>query len=285
MGPDGVLGDRMVGLWQRLGQWIPGWPGAPWTRPAPSAGRPPLNAETATGAYQIRVLGRADLPAFLDLQARAIAHLKPHEHGFLVPKPAEDLPAYCGPRGYICGVFFGGDLIAQSILALPGNRGQETELSQSGLDIPANRAAISKAMIVDCRFQGLSIQQTMITWHLVMARHAGRTQALSEVAVRNTASLKSFLSCDFRIVGLGSDPADGTPLYYVQRPLRRPRFIDRLQARTVRRALDHPDLFWWSLMEQEALLRRGYVGVAVTRDQKIVFRKVANAHEVTPRRA
>ncbi len=247
---------------------------------APPTGGIPGNGGGARAGSQgpepfgfcFRLLRPDEIDAFLGLQQTVLDTLEPKDRGFFLPKTERDLTRYLAGAGLIIGVFSGGELIAQSVLSLPLTPDSEAELRilRPGLDPRA--IGVFKSSMVHPRYRGFQLQRAMLQTRITFLKWAGRNHALSEIAVRNTASLKGFLESNFKVVAIREDPSDGTPLYYVHLPLGRERYDERLESISCHRVND--------LAFQRELLERSFIGVNLNDGQEIVYRRAPNARSV-----
>lgn len=167
---------------------------------------------------------------------------------------------HAGRIGRLIGLFDGDRLVAYSILGLPGpgdpNFGDDHGLATQALA----RVAHLDGAAVHPNFRGNGLQRRMIAWRLAAARAAGRTIALSTVAPGNVASLASMLSEGLQIRALAT--RFGGLRFLMRR--------DEDGHRHEGRAAPEPEAIerWVPVGEvrvQEALLGRGWVGLALRR--------------------
>jgi hypothetical protein len=134
--------------------------------------------------------------------------------------------------------------------------------------MPAERVAIFKGDLVDPDHRRLRVHQTMAFTRLTMALQHDRQHALGEIATYNTPSLRNGLMGLF-LVAIREDPDDGTPLYYLHRPLRSGVHYE-MEPESI--SCPRTDLDF-----QRDLLARGFLGVQMIEDDRLLFRKCANA--------
>ncbi len=213
-----------------------------------------------------RILGRDDIPDVFNLQNYCIDQLAPENRSFVLPKTFDRLTTYATSLGRIVGAFYQQTLIASAIVVFPESKADSQEMRILSPYFRSREAAVLKAAYVHPAYRGFAVHKTLLSFRINLARRAERRHIITEIAVRNTASVKGYLELGSKVKAIRYDPDDGTPLYYLYMPLRRSGFKDSLEFLTCHPVHD--------LTFQEDLIRQGFLGIKMIDQETILYQRL-----------
>ncbi len=153
---------------------------------------------------QIQLLTKGDIPAFLALQDRVLRALDPRrEANHLKPRTAEDLAAHMDAGMPAIGLTAGGRLVAQALLAFPY---VPVVPNLGGLPALHQKFTVVQAVSVDPGFTNRGLMKRLLQAAEAETARTGHDSMVAKIALTNLASLRGFLSRDFRIISFGNDP-------------------------------------------------------------------------------
>jgi hypothetical protein len=218
---------------------------------------------------EVRLLSLGDLRDVVELQAAVTAGLPP---GFVRAKCESDLRSYLdGTRGIACGVGCGGELLGAALLRVPRsgdpNRGAPFPLVPAE-DWP-HRACFLESAMVRPDARGRGYQRALFEIRREQASRVAMRWICAGVRLENEVSWRNLLARGLAIVGIRFDL--GGPVIGLLRscdgsaPACAPG-----DEQTV--AVD-------DAARHEAVLADGYLGVGLTADRQVIYRRRITAPE------
>ncbi len=217
---------------------------------------------------RVKQLGPADLPDLLALQAAVAAGLPPH---FLRNRTEDDLRGYLNGRlGVAFGMVDRDVLLATALLRLPSVDRPNPESDPPfpvvpAADWPSHAAFLENAMVVPAA-RGRGFQRALLRLRLAHAAAAGMKWVCAGSNLHNEASWRNMLAEEMAIVGL-IDP--GHPV------------VGLLVAFDADALATAPgDALAVAAQDQaahQAALRDGYIGVSVSADGTVTYRRLLAA--------
>lgn len=157
------------------------------------------------------------LPLVMGLQSKIIANLDKDEKHFILERSVEDfMRALSNGNTHMIGVFDGDKLIAQSMFDFP-QAGQNRDLSEFAGETGNEDLVIYKATLVDVDYRGRGLMQKLLAYREAKARAAGKTTAISQIAVDNPASWINALKNGMSIRKVDHDPEDQAKVLYMRK--------------------------------------------------------------------
>lgn len=151
------------------------------------------------------------------LQDKIITHLKSDEKHFILKRSAADfMKALDSERTHMLGVFDGDKLVAQSIFEFPQN-GVERDYMEFVPEIANEDLVVYKATIVDVDYRGRGLMQEFLSYREQKAKAAGKTTAISQIAIDNPASWINAIKNGMSIRKVDYDPEDQAKVLYMQK--------------------------------------------------------------------
>lgn len=162
--------------------------------------------------FQQLLLGKHDIPEFLQLQAKVWHALGADQKHHLKLRSAEDLNTHLENRMPIIGMRKRnadgslGKLVAQALVAYPFH--QDAVKNLEGYPIKGNECvtAIVQSLAVDPDYKGWGMARVILDTAKDVAAMAGHTRLLAKVADDNGPSRASFLKSGFTAAAAGKDP-------------------------------------------------------------------------------
>lgn len=152
---------------------------------------------------QIQFLTKGDIPAFLALQDRVLRARDPRHAHHLKPRTARDLAAHIDAGMPAIGLTAGGRLVAQALLAFPY---VPAVPNLGGLPALRQQFTVVQAVSVDPIFTNRGLMRRLLEVAEAETARTGHDAMVAKIALTNHASLRGFLSRDFRIISFGNDP-------------------------------------------------------------------------------
>lgn len=166
---------------------------------------------------RVETLNIEHLADVMQLQDKIIANLQPDEKHFILKRSAADfMKALDSENTHMIGVFDGNKLVAQSIFEFPQN-GSERDYEEFVSDIANNDLVVYKATIVDVDYRGMGLMQELLSYREQKARAAGKTTAISQIAMDNPASWINAIKNGMSIRKVDYDPEDHAKVLYMQK--------------------------------------------------------------------
>lgn len=166
--------------------------------------------------YRVALLSPDHAGGIAEFHAGVINDLDPDQKSFIFPKTRDYFEAHLhrGDGNAMLGVVGdGGRLLAQSMILHPGNDNPETGMVDMPLPAPSWNISVLQAVSVSPDHRGLGLMALMVGCWARHAYEAGRADLLAEIDIKNKASWASFLNQKLSLVGIGTDPVDGTQVY------------------------------------------------------------------------
>ena len=166
---------------------------------------------------EVKELNISHLADVLKLQDKIIEHLHPDEKHFILKRSVEDfMKALDSDHTHMIGVFDGDKLVAQSIFEFPQN-GAAREYTEFAEDVANEDLVVYKATLVDVDYRGQGLMQRLLQYREQKAKAAGKTTAISQIAVDNPASWINALKNGMSIRKVDYDPDDGAKVLYMRK--------------------------------------------------------------------
>lgn len=163
------------------------------------------------------LMGKEDIPAFLDLQERARQALTDEQKHFLKPRTAEDLKIHLDAGMPMIGLKDDkGHLCAQALIGYPYREDAVSNLDGYPGMTKAGTVAIVQSLSVDPDIKGKGLAGKLLDVAGNLAAQHGHVALMAKVAQENTCSKQSFLKAGFEIASTGMDPRAGYPVLYLQ---------------------------------------------------------------------
>lgn len=166
---------------------------------------------------EVKELNIEHLAAVLNLQDKIIANLQQDEKHFILKRSAADfIKALDSEDTHMLGVFDGNKLVAQSIFDFPQNN-KGRDLPEFASEIANDDLVIYKATLVDIEYRGQGLMQELLAYREAKARAAGKTTAISQIAMDNPASWINAIKSGMSIRKVDYDPEDQAKVLYMQK--------------------------------------------------------------------
>ncbi len=165
--------------------------------------------------YEVVLLGPEQLDHIHALHAATIAILGPDEKVYMLPKSRDYLEHHMhkGDGNGAIGIVSGGQLVAQILVYHPTSADFDGMLAQPPAGVPAEEITILGGACVAPGYRGNGLMNLLVTEWLDHAARHGRTHALADVDVHNTASWAAFIRGGLSLESLMTDPRDGGTIY------------------------------------------------------------------------
>lgn len=206
-------------------------------------------------SYALVSLSADDIDQILALEDLAFDALPDDEKAFLLKKDRAFFENHFAQGNTMLGILKGSCLIAQSVILNPTTAHPKTGM----VDMPEltgtapGAITVQQGVIVDPAYRGNHLMDVMVKEWLAESEKAGRTEAVSEVAVENAFSWSVYLKNGLHIESLGVDASDGTVVYNMHGHI--PALSQIFNAAAEKKTCAQTDL-----VQQIKSVRQGYKG-------------------------
>jgi RimJ/RimL family protein N-acetyltransferase len=225
--------------------------------------------------YQVVLLGPEHLDHIHALHAATIASLKPGEKVYMLPKSRGYLDHHLhkgGGNGAI-GIVSGGQLVAQILVYHPSASDIDGILAQPPAGVAAEEITVLGGACVAPGYRGNGLMNLLVNNWLDYSAGCGRTHAVADVDVHNTASWAAFIRGGLSLESLMIDPRDGGTIYTAHEQVDKARIL-RLTPEFNRHSgaagFEVPGA---DTSRQKQLMESGYNAVAWDRHRQILLLK------------
>jgi len=225
--------------------------------------------------YEIVLLGPEHLDHIHAMHNATIAGLGPDEKTYVLPKSREYLDHHMhkgGGNGAI-GIVSGGELVAQILVYHPTSADIDGVLAQLPAGVAAEEVTVLGGASVAPGYRGNGLMNQLVWQWLDHSARWGRTHAVADVVVGNTASWAAFIRGGLSLEALMTDPRDGSTIYTAHERVDKARTL-RLTSEFNRHSgaagLEVPGA---DTTRQQELMQAGYNAVAWDRQRQVLLMK------------
>ncbi len=156
------------------------------------------------------ILGEDDIPAFLELQDKALKSLPDEKKHFLKVRSAEDLKDHLDARMPMIGIKNAqGQLLAQCLIAYP-YREEAKNIGDYPDQVKTVTNAIIQSVCVDPAMRGLKLSEQILDAAKDLAAQNGHVALVAKVADDNLSSRNTFAKNDFTPAATATVPYAAT---------------------------------------------------------------------------
>ena len=225
--------------------------------------------------YEIVLLGPEHLDHIHALHAATVASLGPDEKVYMLPKSRDYLEYHMhkGDGNGAIGIVSGGQLVAQILVYHPTTADIDGMLAQPPAGVAAEEITVLGGACVAPGYRGNGFMNQLV-WHwLDHSALCGRTHAVADVDVHNTASWAAFIRGGLSLESVMTDPRDGGTIYTAHERVdkaRALRLTPEFNRHSGAAAFEIPGA---DTVQQKQLMDSGYSAVAWDRHRQILLMK------------
>jgi len=225
--------------------------------------------------YEIVLLGPEQLDHIHALHAATIDSLKPDEKVYMLPKSREYLDHHMhkGDGNGAIGIVSGGRLVAQILVYHPTASDIDGILAQPPAGVAPEEITVLGGACVAPGYRGNGFMNLLVNNWLDYSARCGRTHAVADIDVHNTASWAAFIRAGLSLESMMTDPRDGGTIYTAHEQLDKARVLRLTPEFNRHSGAAGAEIAGNDLPRQKELMDSGYNAVAWDRQRQILLMK------------